>query len=69
MAHEYSNSAQDEQKIVGGGWESEFGGLDWTGLDWTTGMDYWNGMLEWNTGPGIGGVVACSLVMVPVSEI
>ena len=36
--------------------------MDWTGLDWT-------GLLEWNTGPGIGGVVACSLVIVPVSEI
>ncbi len=45
VAHEYSNSVQDEQKIVGEGWESEFGGLDWTGLDWTTGMEYWNGIL------------------------
>ena len=30
----------------------DYTGLDyWTGLlDWTTGPDYWNGLLEWTTG-------------------
>ena len=25
-------------------------GLDWTGLDWTTGLDYRTGILDWTTG-------------------
>ena len=24
--------------------------IHWTRLDWTTGLDYWTGLLDWTTG-------------------